>query len=170
MADTFALEVVTPERVLVAAAATAVSLRTSGGSMTVLAGHAAFVGDLISSEVRVDRVDEEPLRMAIHGGYVQVDTGRGAVEGVAGVGDGPISGVSTRVTLVVGVAELATDIDVPRAEAAKADAQSRLDALRAGASRTDSSEEARIDLDVQAAEADLARAELRLQVAGVSVS
>jgi len=167
MGDKFALEVVTPEQVLLACAATSVSLRTSGGSLAVLAGHAPFVGDVLPGRIRVELEDAEPVLLAVHGGYVQVDTSRGAA--VEGVGDGPIAGVSTRVTLIVGVAELAESIDVPRAEAARADAQARLDALRSAGSRTEPGDESRIALEAKAAEADLARAELRLEVAGVTV-
>lgn len=168
MADTFALEVVTPERVLLAAAATSISLRTSGGSLAVLAGHAPLVGDVLPGEVRVERADGETLRLAVHGGFIQVETARGAAAGFEGVGDGPISGVSTRVTLLAGVAEIATEIDTARAEAARADAQSRLDALKS-AGRADS-DGGPGDLELAAAEADLARAELRLAVTGVTAS
>ena len=165
MVDTFALEVVTPEKVLLAAAATSLSLRTSGGSLAVLPGHAPLVGDVLAGEVRIERPDAEPLRLAVHGGFVQVETARGAADGFEGVGDGPISGVSTRVTLLVGVAELSDDIDVPRAEAARSDAQARLDSLRGGAA-----EDGSVDRAQAAAQGDLARAELRLEVAGVSIS
>jgi len=54
------------------------------------------------------------------------------------------------VSILSDVAELAADIDVPRAEAAQADAQERL----------------RLDAEDEAAKADLERAEVRLLVAG----
>lgn len=170
MADHFALEVVTPEKVLVAAPAVSISLRTSGGSLAIMPGHAPFVGDVIAGAVNVDREDAEPIRLAVHGGYVQVETGRGVADGVAGVGDGPIAGVSTRVTLIVGVAELAEDIDVARAETAKADATARLEQLRSAGARSDAAEDSRAEQERAMAEADLARADLRLAVTGVNGS
>ena len=54
----------------------------------------------------------------MHGGFLQVDTSPGAAEGLA-EGDGPLPGLSTRVTVLAGIAELAEEIDVPRAEAAR---------------------------------------------------
>jgi len=166
MAHSLALEVLTPEQTLLAGAVTAVSLRTSGGSLTVLPGRAPFVGDIVPGEVRVEREDASAVRVAVHGGYVQVDTRRGAASGLAGGEDGPIAGVSTRVTLLVGIAELAEDIDLPRAEAARADAQARLDQLRAAGTRGGDTADAGVVADLERAEAEqaLARAELRIAV------
>ena len=45
-------------------------------------------------------------------------------------GESPIAGLTTRATLLAGVAERADDIDAARAEAARAELQSRLDQLR----------------------------------------
>jgi F0F1-type ATP synthase epsilon subunit len=170
MADTFALEVLTPEQVLLAAAATAVVLRTSGGALTVLAGHASFVGDVVPGEVRVELEDAVTARMAVHGGYLQVDTGRGVAAGLAGDGDGPITGVSTRVTLLAGVAEFAEQIDVARAELARSDALAQLEQLRAtGRGGGDAAELAAdatsAELERELTQQALRRAELRLQVA-----
>ena len=46
------------------------------------------------------------VALAVHGGFLEVDTSPGAAEGLA-EGDGPLPGLSTRVTLLAGVAELA---------------------------------------------------------------
>ena len=65
--------------------------------------------------VRVEQADGAQLRLAVHGGFLQVDTSPGAAAGLAEA-DGPLPGLSTRVTVLAGVAELAEEIDVPRAE------------------------------------------------------
>jgi F0F1-type ATP synthase epsilon subunit len=67
----------------------------------------------------------------VHGGFLQVDTSPGAAEGLA-EGDGPLPGLSTRVTVLAGVAELAEEIDVPRAERAKEAAAQRVAELSSG--------------------------------------
>jgi F-type H+-transporting ATPase subunit epsilon len=156
MDDAFAVEVVTPEQTLLAGAATAVVLRTSDGTLTVLAGHAPLVGDVMPGLLSVERADETVVRMAVHGGFIQVDTGPEAAAGVADVGAGPIAGLSTRVTVLAGVAELAEDIDVERAERARGEAEARLD--QPGGVPT--------EVELDQVTASLRRAEVRLEVAG----
>lgn len=166
MADgTFGVEVVTPEKALLAGGATAVMLRTSTGEMTVLDGHTALVGDVVSGQVRVERADGETQRLAVHGGFIQVDTRPGAAEGlIDDTGGGPIAGMSTRVTLLAGVAELAEEIDVARAEAAREVATQRVAELQAAGRGTSDAEET-ADPELQQAQHSLERAELRLTVA-----
>ncbi len=164
MADALALEVVTPEQTLLAGAAHAVVLRTSEGSLTVLPGHASFVGDVVAGEVKVEQPDGNVVHLAVHGGFVQVDTRAGAADGVDDVGDGPIAGLSTRVTVLAGVAELVDDIDVARAEAARAEAQTRLDQLRSSGTRDDAG--AAADVEIAQLERAVARADVRLRLAG----
>jgi F-type H+-transporting ATPase subunit epsilon len=160
----FGVEVVTPEKALLAGGATAVVLRTSTGEMTVLDGHTALVGDVVPGQVRVEKGEGELQRLAMHGGFIQVDTRPGAAEGlVEDTEGGPLAGMSTRVTLLAGVAELAEEIDVPRAEAAKEAATQRVSELQAGRSPAEGDQDSNFDL--QQAEAALARAELRLAVA-----
>jgi F-type H+-transporting ATPase subunit epsilon len=162
--DVFGVEVVTPEQSLVAGAATAVVLATSEGALTVLDGHTPLVGDVVPGLVKVDLADGTELRLAVHGGFVQVDTSPGAAEGLA-EGDGPLPGLSTRVTVLAGIAELSEEIDVPRAEAAKEAATARVSELsgtRGGASDQDGEAP---DVALAEAERALARAELRLEVA-----
>jgi F-type H+-transporting ATPase subunit epsilon len=162
----FGVEVVTPEQSLVAGGATAVVLATSEGALTVLDGHTPLVGDVVPGLVRVDQPDGTQLRLAVHGGFLQVDTSPGAAEGLA-EGDGPLPGLSTRVTVLVGIAELAGEIDVARAERAREAASARLSELggRGGASDQTEGGDAP-DTALREAEAALARAELRLSVAG----
>ncbi len=152
----FFCELVTPESSLRAGPATAVILRTSDGDLTVLDGHTPLVGDVVASVVRVEH-EGETERYAVHGGFLQVETGRGVaadvLEGVAN------EALSTRVTLLAGVAEPVSAIDVARATASRDAAQARL----AGMPADDPDEAARVArLHAQAA---LDRAELRLSAA-----
>ncbi len=160
--DVFGVEVVTPEQPLYAGGALSVVLATSEGDLTVLDGHTPLVGDVVPGEVKVEQPDGAVLRLAVHGGFLQIDTSPGAAGGLA-EGEGPLPGLSTRVTVLAGVAELAEEIDVTRAHQARETATQRISDL--GAGRGAVSEE--VDVDVQLAEAEgaLARAELRLVVA-----
>jgi F-type H+-transporting ATPase subunit epsilon len=163
MADgVFGVEIVTPEQSLFAGGATSVVLATSEGALTVLDGHTPLVGDVVHCEVKVEQAEGTLLRLAVHGGFLQVDTSPGAAEGLA-EGDGPLPGLSTRVTVLAGVAELALEIDVPRAEQAREQAAQRVSDLTAG--RGPSVDEVDEDLELADAEGALARAELRIAVA-----
>jgi F-type H+-transporting ATPase subunit epsilon len=170
MADSFAVEVVTPEVTLYAGPATAVVLRTTIGSLTVLAGHAPFVGDVVPGEVKLERDGEPTMHLAVHGGFVQVDTSAHAADGVEGGDQGPIAGLSTRLTLLAGIAERAEDIDVARAQEELAQAQQRLEQLRSGGGRGEvvGEDGAPASAELVLAEAALRRAEVRLQVAGAT--
>jgi F-type H+-transporting ATPase subunit epsilon len=163
---TFGVEVVTPEQSLVAGGATAVVLATSEGALTVLDGHTPLVGDVVPCQVKVDQPDGTQLKLAVHGGFVQVDTGPGAAEGLA-EGDGPLPGLSTRVTVLAGIAELSTEIDVPRAEAARDAAAQRVSELSSGRGAAAEHGEGGEPPDLALVEAEqaMARAELRLSVA-----
>ena len=163
MADgVFGVEIVTPEQSLFAGGATSVVLATSEGALTVLDGHTPLVGDVVHCEVKVEQPEGTLVRLAVHGGFVQVDTSAGAAEGLA-EGDGPLPGLSTRVTVLAGVAELASEIDVPRAEEARERAAQRVAEL--GSGRGPVSEDTEEDLELADAEGALVRAELRLAVA-----
>ncbi len=163
MADgVFGVEIVTPEQSLFAGGATAVVLATSEGDLTVLDGHTPLVGDVVPGEVRVEQSEDTVTRLAVHGGFVQVDTSPGAAAGLA-EGDGPLPGLSTRVTILAGVAELAEEIDVSRAELAREAATARVGEL--GGGRGTVAEEVAGDVELAEAENALARADLRLAVA-----
>jgi F0F1-type ATP synthase epsilon subunit len=102
----------------------------------------------------------------VHGGFVQVDTSPGAAEGLA-EGDGPLPGLSTRVTVLAGIAELSEEIDVPRAERAREVAAQRVSELSSGrgTSADQSAGTEALDLPLLEAQEALDRAELRLSVA-----
>jgi F-type H+-transporting ATPase subunit epsilon len=161
----FGVEVVTPEQSLVAGGASSVVLATSEGALTVLDGHTPLIGDVVPCELMVEQADGPLLRLAVHGGFIQVDTSPGASEGLA-EGDGPLPGLSTRVTVLAGIAELADEIDVARAEQARDTATQRVNELRSGRGPVAEGEGAE-EADVVLAEAEgaLNRAELRLAVA-----
>ena len=112
--------------------------------------------------MRVEPEEGDDFSLAVHGGFMQVDTSPGAAEGLA-EGDGPLPGLSTRVTVLAGVAELSSEIDVARAEAARTAASQRVTDLQAG--RGAGAEEQDQALALAEAEGALARAELRVEVA-----
>jgi F-type H+-transporting ATPase subunit epsilon len=133
------VEIVSPESALWAGPASALVARSSNGDFTILAQHTATVGDIVPSVVRVQGDDGE-VAFAVHGGHFQVTTDD----------DG-----TTLATILAGVAERTSDIDVARAQLAKETAESVL-------SREADSE----SVVAESARHALARAELRLLSAG----
>ena len=130
---TLQVELVSPEQVLFQGVADMVVVRTlGGGDIAFLTGHAAFLGALAIWPVRVIGPTGE-VAFACHGGFVQVD--------------------GKKVVILSDVAELADQIDVPRAEAAKARAEAALVS----------------NPDDETANAALQRADVRLMVAGARV-
>ena len=101
---TLNVEIVTPEAALWAGEAQALIARSSDGDFTILPEHTATVGDIVPGVVRVE-TSEGQLAFAVHGGYFQVET--------------DLSAGITNVSVLAGIAERATDIDVARAEASK---------------------------------------------------
>jgi F-type H+-transporting ATPase subunit epsilon len=164
----FGVEVVTPEQSLYAGGARSVVLATSDGALTVLDGHTPLVGDVVPCELKVEQAEGELLRLAVHGGFLQVDTSPGAAAGLA-EGDGPLPGLSTRVTVLAGIAELAQEIDVARAEQARDAATQRVNDLQSGRGAA-TAEEVEVDVELNQAQGSLARAELRLAVAADQAS
>ena len=138
--------------------ATEVILRTGEGDAAFLPGHTPLVGTLQPGVVRVVGAEGEEQRVAVHGGFVQVELG------VAAADDESVPG--SRVTLLVGVAELAEEIDVERARLALEAAEARLSELVGAGARTvagDEGEEAHPEL--VEAEAERLRAQVRLEAA-----
>jgi F-type H+-transporting ATPase subunit epsilon len=166
MADSnqFSVNLVTPERILLSGLATEVILRTADGDVTFLAGHTPVVGTVEPGVVRVVRSEGDEERVAVHGGFVQVEQNV-SLEGDDDRSAAPATG--TRVTLLVGVAELATEIDVDRARAALETAQTRVNELGGGTSRTPGEDE-EPDAEVAEAEASLLRAQVRLEAVDAS--
>ena len=124
------VQLVSPEQVLYQGEAKMVVVRTlGGGDIAFEDHHAPFLGALASWPARVKFEDGTQQWFAVHGGFVEVG--------------------HNQVIILSDVAELPSDIDVARAEAAKTRAE---EALRADAENTD-------------AQQALARAEVRLEVA-----
>jgi len=171
--DVFNAQVVTPERVLVNGPASQVILRTADGDITFLAGHTPLVGTVEPGVVRVVGEDSEEQRLAVHGGFVQVEQ---HVDDDADSESGRPSSSSssgTRVTVLAGIAELADEIDTERARVAREAAEAKVSEL-ASAGRSSgtagSGEDEEVDAEVVEAEAALRRAEVRLEAAGVTAA
>ena len=114
------VELVSPERITFSGEADKVRVRTvGGGEIEFLPGHMAFVGVLAVSAAKVTSGENSQV-FAIHQGFVQVS--------------------HDKVTILSDMSERKEDIDVPRAEAAKAKAAAaheadHTDAEAAGALR-----------------------------------
>lgn len=73
MANTMHVELVSVERSIWSGEATAVYARTPEGELGVLPGHTPLLGALAPGWiVRIDRVDEPALKVAVHGGFLSV--------------------------------------------------------------------------------------------------
>ena len=97
--------------------------------------------------------------MAAHGGFVQVE------QGVLGDDGEPVAS-GTRVTLLVGVAELAEEIDGDRARASLEAAEARVTEL--GGSTSRGGEDEAPDPELVEAEAAVLRAQVRLAAVDAS--
>ncbi|HWD52065.1 MAG TPA: hypothetical protein VG412_06675 [Acidimicrobiales bacterium] len=169
----YTAKVVTPERVLFSGPATEVILRTGGGDITFLAGHSPLVGTVEPGLVRVVRDEGEEQRIAVHGGFVQVE--QNVTDDDAGSSGSASSPETTLVTVLAGIAELAEEIDTERAQLAHDAAEARVAEL-ASAGRTSGSSDSgsgsgsddEVDAEVVEAEAALRRSEVRLEAAGVT--
>ena len=131
MADTFQLEIVTPDKLVVKETADEVQIPGKAGYMDVLPGHAPLITELMIGEISYK-----------HGGtteHLSVAWGFAEV-------------LPDKVTVLAQTAERPEEIDVKRAQEAKARAEAAL--ARAEA-----------DLDFDATLGALKRAEVRLAVA-----
>lgn len=111
---TLHVELVAVERMIWSGEATMVLARTTEGELGILPGHTPLLGALEPGWiVRIDRADEDELRVAVHGGFLSVRK------------DG--------VSVLAEMAEPADDIDVARARAAldRADPESGPDGVAA---------------------------------------
>ena len=141
--STLKVEIVTPEAPLWVGEAKALVARSSEGWFTVLPQHMDMVGDVVPSVVRVDTSEGE-IAIAVHGGFFQVGPGEGEEETLA--------------TVLAGIAEKVSEIDVARAQAAKDLAEAEIAADSRNEQATMTSVMARAALE---------RADLRLSAAKV---
>ena len=124
------VELVSPERILWTGDAEMVMTRTlGGGEIAFLTDHAPFVGALDIGQVTIRPAAGPDELVAVHGGFVEVS--------------------KNRVTILSDVAEVASQIDIMRAQAAADRAETAL----------------RTEHDAEA-ESALRRAHVRLAVAG----
>jgi F-type H+-transporting ATPase subunit epsilon len=132
MADTFTLQVVTPQREVVREAVSEAQIPALGGYLGVLPGHTPLLAEMGIGELTY-HAGGRAYSCTAMGGFVEV------------LGD--------RAIVLADCAERAEEINVARAQAARDRAQKRL------ATPNDQS------IDWKRAEAALARAQTRLQVA-----
>jgi F-type H+-transporting ATPase subunit epsilon len=126
------VSILTPAKVVGRFQAGQVQVPSSNGYLGILPGHAKLISELGVGELIVSTAQGRDS-FFVSGGFIDV-----------GGGD--------KVTLLVDVAEKASDIDVERAKEAKRRALNRLDE--------------KLGVDVMRAQAALLRAEQRLTVAG----
>ncbi len=132
MADTLHLQIVTPDRLLVNEECDQVQIPGKNGELGILPGHAPLITELQIGEISY-RAASNTQYLAVAWGFAEV--------------------LPDRVTILADSAERPEDIDVKRAQDAKARAE---EALRQAAP----------DLDYEAVLHALRRAEVRLAVAG----
>ncbi len=109
------VEVVTPEKNLFTGAAVSVVTKTSDGDLTVMAEHAELIGDIVPGITKVELASGEIMDVVVHGGFLQVHTGEGVADDLFKDGE-DVPARSTRVTMLAGVAELTSDIDLAQVE------------------------------------------------------
>jgi F-type H+-transporting ATPase subunit epsilon len=136
MADTFYLEIVAPDKLLVKDRADEVQIPGKGGYLEVLPGHAPLITELMIGEITY-RHGGTSHHFSVAWGFAEV--------------------LPDKVTILAQTAERAEEIDVRRAQEAKARAEAEL--ARAAA-----------DLDFDATLFALKRAETRIAVAAKAAS
>jgi len=105
MADTFHLEIVTPERRVVSDVAQEMQLPGKNGYLGILPGHAPLITELAVGEISYRNV-EVSSHLAVAWGFAEV--------------------LPNRVTILAETAERAEEIDVARAQKARERAEARL--------------------------------------------
>ncbi|MDT8903760.1 F0F1 ATP synthase subunit epsilon [Anaeroselena agilis] len=131
MANTIRLDIVTPERIVYSDDVNMVIARATDGDIGILPGHAPLVAGMDIWPLRVIK-DEGERQISVCGGFIEVRP--------------------DKVTVLASCAELPDEIDVKRAEAARARAEGRI-------------KDATPNVDMARAEAALRRAIIRLRVA-----
>ncbi|RIX51018.1 F0F1 ATP synthase subunit epsilon [Paenibacillus nanensis] len=129
--STFLVEIVTPERKVYEETANMVSVKGVEGELGILPNHIPLVTPLRIAPVTIKRDGGKVDVVAVNGGFIEVR--------------------KDKVVILAESAEMAKDIDVARAEAAKQRAQQRL------AARQD-------EIDFRRAERALQRAMNRLEI------
>ena len=131
MAEIFKVEIITPDRIFYEGEAEFLEFTTTAGDIGVYAKHIPMTTVLAPGAVIIHKDDDEVVA-AVHSGFAEI------------LGD--------KVTLLAEIAEWPEEIDVSRAEAAKARAEEHI------ANKT-------IDTDIKRAELALRRALTRIDIA-----
>ena len=126
------VELVSPERIVYEGEAELVIARTTDGEIGFQPGHVPFVGNLVSSVIRIALSDGGVQRIAVHSGFVEVS--------------------DNHVALLSDVAELAEDIDIERAK----NALDRANEILAGDSENEEASMALPRAEVRLLAADVA--------------
>jgi F-type H+-transporting ATPase subunit epsilon len=105
MADTFQLEIVTPEKKVVDTAAEEVQIPGKNGYIGILPGHAPLITELSVGEITF-RENSTEQRLAVAWGFAEI--------------------LPNKVTILAETAERPSEIDVDRARKAKERAEQRL--------------------------------------------
>jgi F-type H+-transporting ATPase subunit epsilon len=133
MADTFQLEIVTPERLLVSESVSEMEIPGKGGYLGILPGHAPLISELSVGEISYRDSKSQVKRLAVAWGFVEV--------------------LPDKVTILAETAERAEDIDVARARAAREKAEAILK------SPPENADTAKAEASLQVANARIAVAE-----------
>src|ERR1700756_1167797 len=105
MAETFAIEIVTPERLVVKDNAEEAQIPGKNGYMGILPGHAPLISELAVGEISY-RINGVTNRVSVAWGFAEV--------------------LPNKLTILAETAERPEEIDVARAEKAKARAEQKL--------------------------------------------
>ncbi|MCU1286340.1 MAG: synthase subcomplex epsilon subunit [Acidobacteriales bacterium] len=108
MAETFQVEIVTPERKVVIDNATEMQIPGKGGYLGILPGHAPLITELAVGEIGYRDEKGQVKRLAVAWGFAEV--------------------LPTKVTILAEVAERAEEIDVARAQRTREAAEAALKA------------------------------------------
>ena len=128
----FGVEIITPDRIFHKGEATMIEFNTAAGEIGVYKNHIPLTTVLAPGVVTIHKDGEDNVIAAVHSGFAEI--------------------LPDKVTLLAETAEWPDEIDVERAQAAKARAQERL------ANKTES-------IDVARAELALRRALVRMDIA-----
>ena len=128
----FCVEIITPDRIFHKGEATMIEFNTAAGEIGVYKNHIPLTTVLAPGVVTIHVDGEDNVIAAVHSGFAEI--------------------LPDKVTLLAETAEWPEEIDVERAQAAKARAEERL------ANKTEA-------IDVQRAELALRRALVRMDIA-----
>ena len=128
----FGVEIITPDRIFHKGEATMIEFNTAAGEIGVYKNHIPLTTVLAPGIVTIHKDGEDKVIAAVHSGFAEV--------------------LPDKVTLLAEIAEWPEEIDVARAQAAKARAEERL------ANKTE-------DMDIKRVELALRKALVRIDIA-----